>query len=433
MSVNIKEIDSSPRFTVGRPGGVPLLTSPLYNGGRKIAPFTIFFASLLLVCPLAFSQVSLGIDELERSRFEQLQGRRVALITNHTGLNREGESTVDILFNAPYVQLICVLSPEHGFRGTDEHGQNVGDGIDPKTKLPIYSLYGSTNRPTSRMLQNVDTLVFDIQDIGTRFYTYITTMGMALEEAAKRKLRFVVLDRPNPIRGDIIEGDILDPDIRRMTGYFQIPVRHGLTVGELALWMNQTQNLQADLWVIPMRNWKRSDWFDQTGLEFVPPSPNIRSLNAALLYVGVGCFEATNVAVGRGTDTPFEIFGAPWIKSKALVAFLREKNFPGVLFETVEFTPTTDIYAGQLCQGVRLILTDRARVRPLQIFQETFLFLRKAHPQEFKPVWEEVRVVTGSNKLKDAGEERLSDEDLFRHIEENLRFFHEQIFPFYLY
>lgn len=396
---------------------------------KAISPLLILF----FLSPSVFAQVSLGIDELQKSKFEELQGRRVALITNQTGVDRDGDSTVDILLAAPYVKLVCVLSPEHGFRGVDKHGETVKDWIDSTSKLPIYSLYGSTNRPTTAMLKNVDTIVFDIQDIGTRFYTYITTMGMALEEAAKRKLRFVVLDRPNPIRGDMIEGDVLDADIHRMTGYFQIPVRHGLTIGELALWMNEIQNIHADLRVIPMRRWERKQWFDHTGLAFIPPSPNIRSITAALLYVGVGCFEATNVAVGRGTETPFEIFGAPWIKGNALAAFLREKNFPGVLFEPVEFTPKDDQYAGQLCQGVRIIVTNRAQIQPFQIFVQSFLFLHKTYPKEFKPEWEEVRVVSGSNKLREAAEGRLTTEELQSAYEESLRTFHEQILPFFLY
>jgi len=394
----------------------------------------IFYSYFVLrTSSFAFAQVSLGIDELQKSGFEELRGRSVALITNQTGLDRDGDSTVDILLAAPNVKLVCVLTPEHGFRGVAEHGQSVLDWVDPKTHLPIYSLYGATTRPTAAMLKGVNTVVFDIQDIGTRFYTYIATMGMALEEAAHRKLRFVVLDRPNPIRGDIIEGDILDPDIKRMTGYFQVPTRHGLTVGELAEWMNQTENLNADLHVVPMKRWDRDQWFDQTGLDFTSPSPNIRSINEALLYAGIGCFEATNVAVGRGTATPFEIFGAPWIKGKALCAHLRDQNFPGVLFEPVDFTPEKEVYAGQVCHGVRMIVTDRAHLEPFHIFVRAFLFLHESYPKEFKPEWEEVRVVTGSNKLRDAAEGRLSLEQLFEAYNSALANFREQITPFFLY
>lgn len=389
--------------------------------------------TVLLFIGTAGAQVRSGIDELERSNFALLEGRNVALITNQTGVNAEGESTVDVLRRAKRVNLICVMSPEHGFRGTIEHGQNVSDSSDTVTGLPFYSLYGATTRPTDKMLEGVDTIVFDMQDIGTRFYTYITTMGMALEEAARHKIWFVVLDRPNPIRGDIMEGDVLDADIKRMTGYFEIPVRHGLTVGELARWMNRVRGFKAAVKIVPVKRWRRSLWFDETGLPFVPPSPNIRSLTGALVYPGIGCFEATNVSVGRGTDTPFELFGAPWINGKALCARLREKNFPGVLFEPVTFTPKADLYEGQSCGGVRIIVTNRNTIRPFRIFLEAFRFIAEEYAKDFKPEWEEVRVVTGSNALRQAVEGKISFEDLFVHYDQAVATFYEHITPFYLY
>jgi uncharacterized protein YbbC (DUF1343 family) len=258
-------------------------------------------------------------------------------------------------------------------------------------------------------------------------------MGMAMEEASKKNIRFVVLDRPNPIRGDIIEGDILDTDIKRMTGYFPIPVRHGLTVGELAQWIKRNQNLKLDLRIVSMKRWQRDLWYDETGLTFIPPSPNIRTVNQALLYSGIGCFEATNVAVGRGTDTPFEIFGAPWIKSKPLCAYLREKNFPGVLFEPVEFVPENDLYKGEKCQGIRMIITDRSQLRPIKIFLSTFLFLKETYPTFFKPDWEEIRVVTGSSKLRAVAEGQMTLEDLLKAYDENLSRFRNEMSAFFLY
>lgn len=380
-----------------------------------------------------FARTSLGIDVLEHEKFKSLEGRNIALITNHTGLNAHGVSTVELLSKSKSCRLVRILTPEHGFLGTAEHGEKVSDSIDPKTGTPVLSLYGKNMRPNDEMLKDVDTIVFDIQDIGVRFYTYITTMGMALEEAAKRKIRFVVLDRPNPLRGDQMEGDVLDPDIKRMTGYFQIPTRHGITVGELASWLNETGELGADLQIIKMKNWKRSFWFDQTGLTFVPPSPNIRSLTAAILYVGVGCFEATNISVGRGTDTPFEIFGAPWIKGKRLSAFLREKNFPGLLVEPVVFTPTKDIYEGQKCEGVRFIVTNRNTLQPFTIFVHAFLYLLREYPKEFKPEWEEIRVVTGSDHLKQAAEGVMSVEELFRQYSDAIHMYQNEVSPYYLY
>ncbi len=385
----------------------------------------------IFISPVS-AKTDFGIDVLKKEKFKTLEDARIALITNHTGVDKYGASTVDILSRAPNVKLICLLSPEHGIHGTVTAGELVENSTDVTTGVPVFSLYGKSPRPTDEMLAGVDTIVFDIQDIGTRFYTYITTMGMAMEEAAKRKIRFVVLDRANPIRGDVVEGDILDADIKRMTGYFSIPVRHGLTVGELAQWMNATQNLGVSLEVVPMKNWKRDQWFDQTGHDFIPPSPNIPNLTAALLYSGVGNFEATNIAVGRGTAIPFEVFGAPWLDGKALCAFLRQKNIAGAAFETIQFTPDKDMYKGEKCNGVRVIVTNRNHLRPFQIFLASFFYMYANHP-EFKPIWEEVRVVTGSPKLKQAIDEGRSYEETFPLYEPVGKDFVEKAKSFYLY
>lgn len=383
---------------------------------------------------LSLARVLVGADQINNQQESAvLKGRRVALITNHTGVDGSGKSVVDLLHNSDGLTLVRILTPEHGFRGAAGHGEAVEDSIDANTGLPIFSLYGKTSRPTAEMLKDINTVVFDIQDIGTRFYTYIATMGMALEEAAKKKLRFVVLDRPNPVRGDIVEGDILDPDIKRMTGYFSLPTRHGLTVGEIAAWLNKTNNLAADLHVIKLKRWNRHMWFNETGLPFIPPSPNISSLTAALLYAGIGCFEAANISVGRGTDTPFELFGAPWIDAKALCSHLRSQNLPGFIVEPVEFTPEKDLYKGELCRGARILVTNRNTLRPFDIFMHSFLFLAERHPKDFNPEWEEIRVVTGSSALKDAVEGRLSMADLRKHYDQSLQTFKKEIEPFHLY
>ncbi|MBV9080780.1 MAG: DUF1343 domain-containing protein, partial [Elusimicrobia bacterium] len=255
----------------------------------------------------------------------------------------------------------------------------------------------------------------------------------ALEEAAKRKMRFVVLDRPNPIRGDVVEGDLLDPDIKRMTGYFLIPVRHGFTVGELAHWMNENQHLGADLTIVRMRGWHRNEWYDATGLPFVPPSPNIPDPTAALLYSGIGCFEATNMAVGRGTGEPFRLFGAPWLDASGLTAYLRQLNLKGILFETTDFVPAKDIYAGQTCHGVRMIVTDRNAVSPFEIFVASFLWIVRAQPKEFRPVWEEVRVVTGSERLHEAADGGWRLDDLLAYYRQRAEEFKRAAAPFHLY
>ncbi len=391
------------------------------------------FAVFIYLPTLSYSATLFGIDVLKKEKFKSLEGANVALITNQTGASKDGTSTVQLFQEAPKIKLKCFLVPEHGFKGDLEHGQAVSNSSDEKTHIPIYSLYGQTSRPTPEMLEGVDTIVFDIQDVGTRFYTYISTLGQALEEAAKKKIHFVVLDRPNPIRGDVREGDLLDPEIKRLTGYFRIPVRHGLTVGELAQWMNKTQKLGAYLTVIPMKKWKRSDWYDQTGYDFIPPSPNIRSLFEALLYSGIGCFEATNLSVGRGTSTPFEVIGAPWLEGKAFCGFLRQQKFPGVVFETIHFTPTEDLYKDELCEGVRMTITDRNAINPFHIFLAAFLYLNENYAHIFKPDWEEIRVVTGSNKLKEAADSSLPYRDLAAQYQNVLESFTKEIKPFYLY
>lgn len=398
----------------------------------KRAPLILL--ALFLSAPV-LARVKLGIDVLSEEEFIPLKGNRVALITNHTGVDGKGRSTAELLKKAEEkgVHLICILTPEHGFTGKAEHGTAVDDSTDSLTGVPIYSLYGATSRPTDQMLKNVDTIVFDIQDIGTRFYTYITTMGMALEEAGKRKIRFMVLDRPNPIGGEIMEGDILDADIRRMTGYFEIPTRHAFTVGELANWINKTRQLAARVEVIKVEYWTRDLWFDQTGHRFNPTSPNIPTLTSAFLYSGIGAFEATNVSVGRGTQTPFELFGAPWINGAALADHLRMKNLPGVLVESVKFVPTKELYEGEACEGVKITVTDRNKARPFSVFIEAFFYFHETYPEKFKPEWEEVRVVTGSQELKNAIDQKEEPDALLKRYEEKRKLFFDGARAFYLY
>ncbi len=292
----------------------------------------------------AREKVRLGIDVLKEENFYSLRGKKVGLITNHTGVDGSGKSTIDILHETPEVDLVALFSPEHGIRGNEKGGKIIGHGRDEKTGLPVYSLYGKTLRPTDEMLEGLEVLVFDVQDIGTRFYTYITTLAYALEEAASRGITFVVLDRPNPITGFIVEGETLDPEISNFTAYLRVPVRHGLTIAEIAVLHNEVRGLNADLEVMRMKGWKRHMWWDETGLEFLPTSPNIRNLTAATLYPGIGSFEATNVSVGRGTTKPFEHFGAPWIDGRELANRITLVNLPGVEVKKTKFTPRKDRY-----------------------------------------------------------------------------------------
>lgn len=310
-----------------------------------------------------------GIDVLERDGFKQLEGRKVGLITNHTGLDRTGRSTIDVLASAKNFKLVALFSPEHGLRGIEDN--NVGDTRDDKTGLPVYSLYEKDRRrPAEEMLKGIDTLVFDIQEVGTRFYTYTATCGYAMEEAAKNKIKFVVLDRPDPINGYEIEGPVADSELTdkasfSFTSYHPIPVRYGMTIGELASLFNAERRIGADLTVIRMEGWRRADHYDGTSLTWVNPSPNMRSLTEALLYPGIGLLEVTNVSVGRGTDTPFELVGAPWIDAQKLAEALNRAGLAGIRFVPVRFIPKSSKFAGVECGGVNLVITDRGAFRPV--------------------------------------------------------------------
>jgi uncharacterized protein YbbC (DUF1343 family) len=263
-----------------------------------------------------------------------------------------------LLKNAPAVELVALFAPEHGFAGTyDEEG--IRDHRDPETGMTVYSLYGQTRRPTPRMLQNIDTLVFDIKDIGARFYTYTSTMGMAMQAAAENGVSFVVLDRPNPIGGVRVEGGRLDPGSQAFVAFHPKPVRHGRTLGELALMYNDEQALNLNLTIVPAEGWVRETYFEETQIPWANPSPNMKTVDGAIIYPGLGMIEFTNLSVGRGTDIPFEIVGAPWIDGEKLAEALNAKNLPGVRFEATQFTPTVRQYANELCHGVRILVEDR--------------------------------------------------------------------------
>jgi len=306
-----------------------------------------------------------GIDVLARDGFATLKGKKVGLVTNHTGRSISGASTIDLIHAAPGVQLVALFSPEHGIRGVLD--ADVPSSRDDQTGLPIYSLYGATRRPTDAMLTGIDTMVIDLQDVGVRFYTYYATMGLVMEEAAKRKIAVVVLDRPNPINGWQIEGANLDATGDALITYHQMPVRHGLTMGEMARLLNEERGIGATLTVVPIENWRRDQWYDETGLLWVNPSPNMRNLNQATLYPGVGAIEYSNISVGRGTDQPFEQFGAPWIDGPRLATALNARKLGGIRFYPVTFTPASSKYANQVCQGVFMMVTNRAALAPARL------------------------------------------------------------------
>jgi|HubBroStandDraft_1064217.scaffolds.fasta_scaffold03489_4 uncharacterized protein YbbC (DUF1343 family) len=322
--------------------------------------------------------VRAGIDVLREEHFERLRGARVGLITNATGRTRDGTSSVEVLANAPGVTLVALFSPEHGL-GADREGR-VANGVDEHTGVPVYSLYGDALAPSDESLAGIDALVFDVQDVGTRFFTYASTMRRAMEVAGDHHLRFVVLDRPNPIDGVDVAGPVLAPSERSFVNYHALPVRHGLTVGELAYLFNADDHLGVSLSVVPMRGWRRASYGDETGLPWVNPSPNLHGVDEALLYPALGLLEATNLSVGRGTDGPFERVGAPWLDAGALAANLASEALPGVAFSLEAFTPSSDRYAGQACRGVHIVVRDRTQFEPVRTGLAIARALRRLHP-----------------------------------------------------
>ena len=342
-------------------------------------------AASMLPAPLAAQSGSgatlTGIDVLEQQGFAPLRGKRIGLVTNQTGVTRDSRSTIDVLARAPGVTLVALFSPEHGIRGDQD--QRIESGRDAATGLPIFSLYGQTLRPTDAMLEGLDALVFDIQDAGVRFYTYVTTMAYAMEASARRRLPFFVLDRPNPIGGLRIEGPMLDSDKLNFVGYFSMPVRMAMTIGELAQMFNAENQIGCDLHVIAMSNWQRSDWFDSTGLRWINPSPNLRSLDSATLYPGLEILQSAGVSVGRGTARPFEQFGAPWIRGPDVAERLNRTAIPGVRFSQAEFTPDSDLHAGERCQGVSIEITNRSAVPAMRMGLEIAAALADLYPDRF--------------------------------------------------
>jgi uncharacterized protein YbbC (DUF1343 family)/CubicO group peptidase (beta-lactamase class C family) len=335
--------------------------------------------------------VKTGIDVLEEQQFKLLRGdggtvRRIALVTNQTGVDSFGRRTIDVLARVSGVELRAIFSPEHGMTGMLDT-TDVGDTKDAATGIPVYSVYGAkdaSRRPKPEQLAGIDAIVFDIQDAGARFYTYETTLGYFLEAAAKQGIEIFVMERPNPINGSFVQGPVSDSGIKSFVNYHSLPVRHGMTIGELARMFNTERDINAKLTVVPMQGWLRGDWFDSTGLEWINPSPNLRSVTQAALYPGVALVEGTNISVGRGTDSPFEVVGAPWIVARELATFLNARNLSGVRFVPVSFTPTSSNYANERCNGVRIVLLDRNVLDAPELGVELASALLKLYPQQYK-------------------------------------------------
>jgi uncharacterized protein YbbC (DUF1343 family) len=360
---------------------VVVLTSRLHPDSQgDVKPLRTEIAAI--VARALVPPVKTGLDVLEESHFAALHGRNVGLIVNHTAVDARGVHAAALLRAAPGVHLKALFSPEHGLYGTVD--EKVASGVDPVTGLPVYSLYGEVRRPTDAMLAGLDTLVFDMQDAGVRFYTYASTMGYAMEAAARRGIRIVVLDRPNPIDASVVQGPMLDPSRTSFTGYFPMPIRHGMTLGELARMFNAEAGINADLQVIAMQGYQRASWYDATGLAWRPPSPNLRTMTAVALYPGVALVEGANVSVGRGTSQPFELVGAPWIDGEALAVRLSQRGLAGVRIVPATFTPHADRYKGQRCHGVRVDLTDRNALDSARLGVELVAALWRLHPDTFK-------------------------------------------------
>jgi len=331
-----------------------------------------------------------GIDVLEEHKFDILQiadrKKRVGLVTNQTGIDADGRRTIDVLAQAPGVSLDAIFSPEHGVTGTLDT-LHVSDTKDDATGVTVYSVYGgkdAARRPSLDVLKQLDAVVFDIQDAGAPFFTYETTLGYFLEAAAQAGIELIVLDRPDPVTGSFVQGPIADAGHESFTNYWTVPVRHGMTMGELAKMFNSERNINAKLTVVPMEGWQRGDWFDSTGLTWISPSPNLRSVTEAALYPGVALIEGTNVSVGRGTDTPFELMGAPWVKGRELAAYLNARGIAGVRFVPVTFTPGSAIYNGKKCEGVNVVLTERNALDAPELGIELAAALRKLYPADYK-------------------------------------------------
>ncbi|MGH9517172.1 MAG: serine hydrolase [Terriglobales bacterium] len=326
-----------------------------------------------------------GIDVLESQGFELLKGKRIGVLTNQTGVDSSGRRTIDVLAHAPGVQLTAIFSPEHGVTGELDI-THVGNSSDAATGIPVYSVYGGTDQarhPPVDVLKQLDAVVFDLQDAGVRFYTYETTLGYFLEGAAKAGIPLIVLDRPNPISGALIQGPVSEPGRENFNNYGLVPVRNGMTLGELAQMFNSEHNIHAKLTVVAMQGWMRGDWLDSTGVEWINPSPNLRSLTEATLYPGVGLIEGTNISVGRGTDTPFELLGAPWIDAHEIAAYLNARQIPGVRFVPITFIPISSNYSGQPCHGVNIVLTDREFLDAPELGMELAAALLKLYPQQY--------------------------------------------------
>ncbi|MBE4910568.1 DUF1343 domain-containing protein [Bacillus luteolus] len=324
-----------------------------------------------------------GLDKLLLESDPELSRKRIGLIINHTSVDQDLKLSLDVLLSRGY-KIKAIFAPEHGFRGNAAAGEKVAHQVDKKTGIPIYSLYGDSRSPSSESMKEIDAFVFDIQDIGVRYYTYIYTLAYSIETAAKFGLDYYVLDRPNPITGDVVEGNIINSKFDSFVGKYGLPIRHGMTVGELATYFNNEYKMGCKLTVIKMEGWEREKWFDELALQWIMPSPNATGIEMAALYPGTCLFEGTNVSEGRGTTRPFEMIGAPWIDAEEWYEKLQAYKLDGVMFRPTHFTPTTSKYAGELCEGIQVHIVDRKLMKPLHVGCAMIESLKNLYPSQFK-------------------------------------------------
>jgi uncharacterized protein YbbC (DUF1343 family) len=390
--------------------------------------------------------IEVGLSVLFGERLGLVEGRSIGLITNQTGVDAQFQSNLTLFTEHPKIQLAAVFSPEHGISGSAQAAIRVPSAVDKGRQIPIHSLYGETRQPTPEMLTGIDVLVYDIQDVGSRYYTYISTLLRSMSAAAANNVDFIVLDRPNPIRGDRVEGNLLQPAFQSFVGTTKLPIRHGMTVGELArlfkeeLVLDIPSRLRQDssqLDVVPMRNWRRAMWYDQTGLPWVPPSPNMPTVETATLYPGTCLIEGTNLSEGRGTTKPFEWIGAPWIDSDRWAETLNNFDLPGTHFRPIHFTPTFSKYAEQLCHGVQVHITDRDELRPVDVALHFIATARRNYPDQFEFLHNGGRyffdLLAGTDELRLRLMEGESPTEIVRSWQTEVSEFKEQRRPYLLY
>lgn len=369
--------------------------------------------------PAGQVQVLPGLEVLLRDSAHLLRGRRVGFLTNQTAVTSTGQSGIDLLHASPDVHLVALFGPEHGLRGGVEGGVKIESGADARTGVPVHSLYGSTQRPTPEMLRGVDVLLFDMQDIGARPYTFVWTMAMAMESAAAQRIPFIVLDRPNPIT-DRMEGPLMQPEMRSVgqpiTGYYPVPLRHGMSVGEVARYINAEYDIGAVLTVVPAAGWRGETWFDETGLPWIDPSPNIRTLDAALAYSGLVLAEATNLTVGRGTDAPFSTLGAPWLDAARVLERVRAYDIQGVALDTTSYVPTGEgwvPFRDERVHAIRLRITDRDRFQPVWMTLVLLTEIQRLHPRQFRVTNEGMTQMLGSRWAREAFDRGASPDSIW--------------------